>query len=397
MKKYISSVFLLVSCLELALGIIYECKYEIPGRRAVLWIFLLVYGVMLCCSHYTKTEKLLLIALLFVGAMLYCASGINTGIKAPIYIFALKEIDIKRLYHRMTQTLIGVMSGVIIANLTAGAGTSFVEDIRPSRGFEGIRYCLGFSNPNRFQIIVFSVMIYVLWIWHDKLTIPLRILIGGLYVMSCILTDSKTGLLLGIFIYVLSWLITYIPWKQWCHVFTIGIYCTVLCCLTISILAAMGIRGGIMDIINYFISGRMNQLLLINNEEIHLTADIRNWTLFSSQLHKNVYDMGYIQIFYYYGIVPAVCYLLFVLYAVYTAWKRKDIVGSMAIWGFSLYLFMEAAFFSNYLQSDFLLMSAAGVVMWGKKEIEKASVTASNIQFWHRSQFSSAESYTNNR
>lgn len=374
LKKYIASVFIIVSCLELTLGIIHECKYEIPGRRVILWFFFLIYVIAACCSQYTKTEKLILAVLLLIGVMVYYMSGINTGIKAPIYIFALKGIDVKRLYHRMTQTLIIVISGIIIANLTLGIGTSMVHDIRPDRGFGGIRYCLGFSNPNRLQIMIFSVMVYVLWIWHDKLTIPFHILIGILYFISFIVSGSYTGLLLGLFIYAMSWLLTYAPRKQWRHVLAGGICVSYLCCLVISVFAAAGYRGEVMQLINRLISERMNQLSLYNNEAIHLTGEINNWTLFSSRLHKNVYDMGYIQLFYYYGIVPAVCYLLFVLYAVYKAWKRNDIIGSMAIWGFILYLFMEAAFFSNYLQSDFLLMTAAGLVMWEKNN-EKTCIT----------------------
>ena len=77
--------------------------------------------------------------------------------------------------------------------------------------------------------------------------------------------------------------------------------------------------------------------------------------------------MGYIQIFYYYGIVMACCYLGFVIYAVNQARRKRNSLGIVLIMGLCMYLFMEARYFSNYLTRDFLLMISAGV-MWGKDE-----------------------------
>jgi hypothetical protein len=72
--------------------------------------------------------------------------------------------------------------------------------------------------------------------------------------------------------------------------------------------------------------------------------------------------------------VPAICYLIFVFYSVYIAWRDNKVVEILALWGFAIYLFMEAAYFSNYLQRDFLFMTAAYIVMEDNTIYEKKPV-----------------------
>ena len=86
--------------------------------------------------------------------------------------------------------------------------------------------------------------------------------------------------------------------------------------------------------------------------------------------------MGYIQIFYYYGIIPGICYLGFLFYAGYRAMRRNNVFGLLALLGFSIYLFMESLFFSNYLTRDFLLMISAIIVWEAYHDTEGERVSA---------------------
>ena len=106
----------------------------------------------------------------------------------------------------------------------------------------------------------------------------------------------------------------------------------------------------------------MNQLELYTNTESYALPYIWNWHLFSARENKNWYDLGYIQLFYYYGTVLGCCYLAFVCFVVRKAWIRKDSLGILLITGLCIYLFMEARYFSNYLTSDYLLMVSALVL-----------------------------------
>jgi hypothetical protein len=90
-KECINVLFVISSCIELTLGILKECEYELQGTRFILWGTLLVYLLMMCCNRYTKKELALFVVLMCIGIILYISSGINMVIKATIYIFALKN------------------------------------------------------------------------------------------------------------------------------------------------------------------------------------------------------------------------------------------------------------------------------------------------------------------
>jgi hypothetical protein len=270
--------------------------------------------------------------------------------------------DCKKFYHILILTFVATLVVIFIANLLFGFGTSFVYDKRFYRGIGTKRYSFGFCNPNRFQVEMFALMVFLLWLWSGRLNIWIRILFGVLYFGTCIFTDSYTGLLVGSFVYMIFFILEYVKWENWKNILMVCVVFCLILMMLISLVGATGFRGVIIDNIDSFISERIGQLSEYNNEEIHLTGEIYNWRLFASRLHKNVYDLGYVQLFYYYGIVPAVCYLAFVFYAIYVAWKENNVLGILALWGFSIYLFMESAYFSNYLQRDFLLMTAAYIV-----------------------------------
>ena len=90
----------------------------------------------------------------------------------------------------------------------------------------------------------------------------------------------------------------------------------------------------------------------------------QNWHFFGNGSKQNDYDQGYIQIFYYYGIVPAVCYLACVVGAAVKAWRDSEAWKLVLLLGLSSYLFMESLYFSNFVPVDFLLVYSVSV-LWG--------------------------------
>ena len=361
-------VFIIVSCLELAMGMLEMCKYEFPAKRVILWGFFFIYVVTALRNKYSRNEKLVFGVTMLLGGLLYIHSGINTGIKAPVYIFALKGIDIKKLFRCMVMTMLTMFGAIFLLALFFEFGTVCFYDIRKNRGFGGLRICYGFSDPNMFQIAFYGSLSYVFFTFADRMSWKKCSCIMAVYMGVSFFTNSFTGMLVGAFtgigvLAVRKIRIRYLP-----EILVIAFSGMLFFFLVVSFLAAMDVEKGLLlNAINQFISGRMNQLQLYTNDEIYVLPYIENWMLFSSRSHKNFYDMGYIQIFYYYGIVMACCYLGFVIYAVNQARRKRNSLGIVLIMGLCMYLFMEARYFSNYLTRDFLLMISAGV-MWGKDE-----------------------------
>lgn len=362
------SMFILASCLELAMGMLEMCKYEVPGKRIVLWGFFILYLLTALRNKYSWKEKIVFAIMVLLGGLLYIQSGINTGIKAPVYILALKAIDIKKLFRYMVITMLSMFGVIFLLAIFFDFGTLCFYDIRKNRGFGGLRFCYGFSNPNMFQISFYGALSYIFVAYGDRVNWKKWACIMVVYMGISFFTNSLTGMLVGAVTGIGVFLISKARNRHLPNILMGALVCMLVFYIVVSFLAAMDVEKGLlMNAINKFISGRMNQLQLYTNNEIYALPYMENWTLFSSKSHKNFYDMGYIQIFYYYGIVMACCYLAFVIYAVNQARRRRDSLGIVLIIGLCMYLFMEARYFSNYLTRDFLLVVSAGV-MWGTDE-----------------------------
>lgn len=141
----------------------------------------------------------------------------------------------------------------------------------------------------------------------------------------------------------------------------------------ISLLASIPIKNNLMIQLDSFISGRMEQLHTHPLNQEYASPFIENWHLFPNILNRDGYDMGYVQMFYYFGIIPALVFLAFVLYSMWCAWKQKDAIVMLVIWTMCLYLFMESRYFSNYIARDFIL-AISSIVLWNYYEETRKNV-----------------------
>lgn len=356
------NLFISASCLELALGILQMCQYEISPRRFILWGFFVVYLAVACTNHYSRTEKIMLVISLGLGLLLYIFSGINTGIKAPVYIFALKEINIKKLFQWMLASLVAVTVGVMAASLFWNFGKKSIEDYREGFLFSGTRYSLGFAHPNVLQFLMFSILSYSLFLYGKRMTLLQYVTLGIGYAALFGVTYSRTGFIAGELILILAFLLRFTDKQHLNRVLLAGFILLIGTFFVFSFIVAAEIRDvKIIQMIDHMIGGRVSQLNIHSGDMQSALPCISNWRLFSSHSNKNMYDMGYVQIFYYYGIVPAAGYFVFLFSAFGRAVKRKDKFGCLVLAVFSIYLFTESLYFSNYLTRDFMLMAAAGV------------------------------------
>lgn len=364
-RVILDHIFILVSCIEMVLGILYLCKYEIPHKRFILWGFLAVYLLKALSNTYSRNEKLIFIATIVIGCLLYFKTGINTGIKAPVYIFAMKEVDKEGLFKGFLLSMLTSVGAIFIGSIFWGLGTSYVKDVRFERGFGGIRYSLGFSSPNITQFILFVIMVYIILLYYKRLNGWKLGIMAGVYLGVYCLTNCYTGLVMGILLLLSIFLLKKVKWDKLPDALWHFFIAMMVFFLVVALWAASGQeRSWWMETINQLISGRMDQLVEYTNDMMYALPSLQNWHLFSDRLNKNWYDLGYVQIFYYYGTVMGSCYLLFVGYAMSKARKRKDIVKMILTISLCIYLFMESRYFMNYLTSDYLLMIAAAT-MWG--------------------------------
>ena len=99
---------------------------------------------------------------------------------------------------------------------------------------------------------------------------------------------------------------------------------------------------------------------------------LRNWRLFSRPENVKYFDLGYVRLFYWYGIIPGAVYLVMYALLILECRRRKDPFGFMMLLSFGLYTMLEAHFISVYLGRNYalFLMGAywTGIVRKRKKD-----------------------------
>lgn len=262
-KKIVSHLFLMAACIELVMAICSECKLEIPYARFILWGLLLIYGLKVACNHYSAMEYIFLGLLLILGVVNYISGGVNAILKASIFLYALKGEDYKRTIRYLLGCLIAVsMIMYIRALVTGNIGLLYIHDIRSNRGFNGIRYSFGYSNPNRFMGTLFTVMMLLLCILQPKTRNTL--IVSGICILTAAVfyyfTDTRTAFFLMIGIVVLYDLTTWVD-RKWMYNFTMIIFAMSFSLeVALSLQVSCHVDNFGMRVIDKVISGRFQQL-----------------------------------------------------------------------------------------------------------------------------------------
>ena len=112
-------------------------------------------------------------------------------------------------------------------------------------------------------------------------------------------------------------------------------------------------------LLNKVLTGRIHSLIETRNHE----GIMDTWSLFSNPHNTYYFDMGWVRLFYWYGIIPGimvvVCLLLLLIY-----FYKKDKMSEMILFStYSVYTIVEAHIVSVYIGRNYLLF-IAGMYLW---------------------------------
>lgn len=188
-----------------------------------------------------------------------------------------------------------------------------------------------------------------------------------LFSLGClffVLTDSLTSSILAVLCLVLSMIIRVCDEQRnlIANILAIGNLLWLFIAVGMSLLiASKVINSGNSVVLDSILSGRIHQLTVKLSGD-NLLPYMENWSVFSNRLCQAGYDLGYLELFYTYGIVPGIIYIGFLLYGVYVMWHRKAVMELTAMLIFSMYLFMEGIYWGNYVTMNFQYVLVATTV-----------------------------------
>lgn len=373
--------------IELLIVIIDKSNYINPIEGYLFRITFVIFALKLILTDYAWGEWGVIVLLEAVAFVSYRVTGKNDLIRLVTFVAACKNIPLKQmLKYTFYVTLIGCMAIILLAvtgiygdiTSTMAYGHSGYEALDDARYFRAdpvleTRYTLGMGHPNALACMFIMLVVLGVYVWFERMKwyiyLFLLLLNLGLYA----LTDSKTGMLITSAFLLGACLLTY--WKTLRSkkfIYVCGVLAFVMC-LAFSVDAAVyaqrvrNVQWG-----NYFLGyhneNRHAEVLskidrLLTGRIVSLTDSenndgmIQTWSAFSEPNNMNYYfDMGWVKLFYRYGIVPGTLYIAAQLALLWQLYKRKDACGLLVFVTLALYTVIEAHLISAYLGRNFLLM-----------------------------------------
>jgi hypothetical protein len=346
--------------LELIIVIIDKSNYINPIEGQLFRITFLLACIKILLTKYTKKEWLAIFAFGVLGLISYKMTGRNEILRIVVFITACKNVDMKRMLKFVFYTtMAGCVMLVLLSISGIYGGVALVNDF--GRGYVQKRYTLGIGHPNALHCMFLMILSLGLYLYNDRMRWYYYIILLGLNYGLFVLTDSNTGMLMSMCTIVGAILIRY--WKgirqqAWIYGAGLGIF---LLCIAFSVLAA---DSRVAKPSNYWfenpwiaeaeshLNGRIIDLYYGSVNQEGTTA---TWSLFSRPENNYYFDMGFVRLFYWYGIIPAVIYVILHVFLILQLYKRRDGIGLVMVSVFAIYTVVEAHLVSVYIGRNYIL------------------------------------------
>lgn len=373
--------------IELLIVIVDKSNYINPIEGLLFRITFLFFALKLILTDYSVKEWCVIVLLEAVALVSYRITGANDLIRLVTFVAACRNIPLKQmLKYTFYVTLLGCTAIILLSvtgiygeiSATQAFGHSGYETLDAAR-YSGTmptletRYTLGMGHPNALACMFFMLVVLGVYVWFERMKWYIYLFIMLLNFGIFVLTDSKTGMLITSMFLVGACLLTYCKvLRKKKLIYVCGLLVFILC-LAFSVDAAVcaqRVRDAqwreyfyghhrdnrhidTLSKIDRALTGRIMSL----TDSARNNGAIETWSVFSCPENTNYYfDMGWVKLFYRYGIVPGILYILFCIALVWKLYQKKDACGLLVFAIFALYTVIEAHLISVYLGRNYMLM-----------------------------------------
>lgn len=366
-KEFISKIaygsFYAGIVIEVLLVLIDKSAYINPIEGQIFRLTFLLFFIKVCLTRYSFEEYLTIFLFCVLGAVSYFATGRNEVIRLVLMIAACKNIDMKKCLKLVFyMTLSGCLVIMLLSVTGIYGAVSLIQDY--GRGSIETRYTLGMGHPNALHCMVWTLIVLGLYLYAEKMkwyhfAVPMII-----NVMFFWLTDSKTSFLVTTFTILLGMALVLFKSEVFKKICVLIGYLGAIFSVGISVVIA----GNAYRVYDYVWNGdrtkitmffvRLNDILngririLVENDGFEGT--IATWSLFSRPENNYFFDMGWIRLFYWFGIIPAGIFVLALFILMIYCYEKQDYMSAVVIISISIYSVIEAHVFSDYLARNYL-------------------------------------------
>lgn len=351
--------------IEVMMVIVDKSSYINPMEGRFFQLTFVLCFLKVCLTKYNLREYVVIFLFCVLGAASYFITGRNEVVRLVMLIAACKDVDMEKCLKRIFWMTLAGCSVIVLLSITGIYGAvALTADF--GRGGVETRYTLGMGHPNALHCMVWALTTLGLYLYAEKMKWYGYCLILIFNFGVFFLSNSKTSLLASMTAIGLFWITAN---KRSVFLKRVGAWLGGLLTL-ISILVSVVIALNAYRVYNYDwslsenndkitlffvkINNMLNGRIRILTETKGWEGSIESWRLFSKQGAENYFDLGWIRLFYWYGIIPAgifVCVLLILLLYCY---RREKYSAIVLIAAFSVYSIAEAHAISVYLARNYV-------------------------------------------
>lgn len=356
-RKLGTILFYLAIIIEVMIVIVDKSTLINPIEGRLFQITFILCAVKIAMTKYNFKEWLVMLLFMTIGMAVDQITEHNEVIRFVAFIAASKDVNQKKVLKVVLWgTAIGMLILVLLSITGVLGDVYLVEDFYRKVGIEK-RYCLGLGHPNALHCMFWALVTLGIYVYYDSLKSYLYFILIVLNVGIFVLTNSRTGMLstmISIVMGLFSHYVKRIKSSVWAYIFSIAV---ILLSVAFSVYVACfdGVPGEsyvqLPNLLRKIDSVTTGRILDGGN-----VGNISKWRFFSDSRAKGYIDMGYIKLFYWYGIIPGILYVCSLIKLVFYCMKKHDIAKIILIVSFSIYTIMEAHIISPYFARNYLLM-----------------------------------------
>lgn len=372
-EKIISQIafysFYIGVVIETLIVIIDKSAYTNPIEGQLFRLTFLLFLIKVCFTKYSSREYAAVFLFCLLGGVSYFATGRNEVIRFVVFMAACKDIDVKRCLKLVFYlTLIGCLAVILLSVSGIYGDIALTQEY--GRGEVETRYTLGMGHPNALHCMVWALITLYLYLYGERMKWYNYMALMAVNVLFFYFTDSRTSFLVIMFILIFTVILKYLKKDNLKRIWMLTGYIIAAGSILVSIIIAAnayklynyiwnGDRStgaALLVKLNDILNGRIRILVGTTRFE----GTVSTWSLFSDPANNYYFDMGWIRLFYWYGIVPAGIFAAVLLILMIYCFKKKDYMSGVLIISFAVYHIMEAHGMSVYLARNYLLFLIGG-------------------------------------
>lgn len=361
MNKWLDNIcaglFYLGLAAEILLVIWDKSSWTDPYMGQICRMTFLLFAVCCACSvrKSTMAEDIVFAIGVLIGALSWRFGGRNDLLRIVIFLRAAGTVSVPRA---MKVTFVSSVLGCLglVGLAFAGIQGHLYQTYDYGHGVE-TRWDLGLGHPNSLHCMAAMLLIFGLYLFEKKMKLYLYVLLGVGNVLLYGLTRSNTAFAISMLALMLSLLLHY--GKKLAAgnaVYFLGEF-FLFGGLLFSVFCGIYRPSGhwLLEKLDHVLTGRISSLWTTTFHE----GTLSTWKWFGQRLNVCYFDLGWLRVVYWYGVIPALVIIGLTFALLEHARKTRDKAAFMLLLCFGLYTVFEAHLVSAYIGRNYALFIAA--------------------------------------